>query len=52
MEFYESELVIKSTPQTDNSDPDKITIETFVDNGSTVLSDFNAPITLVEFRDY
>ena len=32
--------------------PAKITMDTFVLNGSSILGDPNAPITLVEFGDY
>jgi len=48
----ESELVIMPTPEMNNVGPAKITIETFVENGSTVFGNPNAPITLVEFGDY
>ena len=50
--FNESELAIKPTPEMDSIGPTEITIETFVENGSTVYGDPNAPITLVEFGDY
>ena len=50
--FDESELVIKPTPEMDSIGPTEITMETFVENGSTVYGDPNAPITLVEFGDY
>ena len=50
--FDESELAIKPTPEMDSIGPTEITIETFVENGSTVYGDPNAPITLVEFGDY
>ena len=50
--FNESELAIMPTPQMNNVGPAKITIETFVENGSTVFGNPNAPITLVEFGDY
>ena len=48
----ESELAIKPTPEMDSIGPTEITMETFVENGSTVYGDPNAPITLVEFGDY
>ena len=48
----ESELAIMPTPEMDDIGPAKITIETFVENGSTVFGNPNAPITLVEFGDY
>ena len=50
--FDESELVIKPTPEMDSIGPTEITMETFVENGSTVYGDPNAPITLVGFGDY
>ena len=50
--FNESELAIKPTPQIDSVGPAKITMETFVENGSTVFGNPDAPITLVEFGDY
>ena len=50
--FDESELAIKPTPEMDSIGPTEITIETFVENGSPVLGNPNAPITLVEFGDY
>jgi protein-disulfide isomerase len=50
--FDESELAIKPTPEMDSIGPTEITMETFVENGSPVLGNPNAPITLVEFGDY
>ena len=50
--FDESELAIKPTPEMDNVGPTEITMETFVENGSPVLGNPNASITLVEFGDY
>jgi protein-disulfide isomerase len=50
--FDESELAIKPTPEMDSIGPTEITMETFVQNGSPVLGNPNAPITLVEFGDY
>ena len=47
-----SELTIKPTPVISESGPAKITISTFLENGSPVLGNPNAPITLVEFGDY
>lgn len=48
----ESELVVKPTPTIEASGPSKITSSTFLENGSPVLGDPNAPVTLVEFGDY
>ena len=50
--FDESELAMKATPEMDSIGPTEITMETFVENGSPVLGNPNAPITLVEFGDY
>ena len=46
------ELLIEPTPEIDQIEPTKITMDTFVLNGSPILGDPNAPITLVEFGDY
>ena len=48
----ESKLAIKPTPEMDSIGPTEITMETFVENGSPVLGNPNASITLVEFGDY
>lgn len=48
----EKELVIESAPKVQQVGPAKITINTFVDNGSPTLGNPNAPITLIEFGDY
>ena len=48
----EPELVMEPTPTIQQSGPPKITINTFLDNGSPVLGNPDAPITLVEFGDY
>ena len=48
----EIELSIEPTPKMDQIGPEKITIDTFLSNGSPILGDPNAPITLVEFGDY
>ncbi|MDX1372997.1 MAG: hypothetical protein R3321_11030, partial [Nitrososphaeraceae archaeon] len=45
----ESELVLEPTPVIEEVGPPKITIKTFLDNGSPILGNPNAPITLVEF---
>ena len=50
--FDESELAIKPTPEIDSIGPTEITMETFVENGSPILGNPNASITLVEFGDY
>jgi len=50
--IYEQELLIEPTPKVEQMGPAKITIDTFVLNGSPILGDSNAPITLVEFGDY
>ena len=50
--LYEQELLIESAPKVEQMGPAKITIDTFVLNGSPILGDPNAPITLVEFGDY
>jgi len=48
----EAELVIQPTPTIQESGPPKITMETFLANGSPILGNPNAPVTLVEFGDY
>ena len=48
----ESELTMEPAPVTQESGPAKITMTTFMENGSPILGDLNAPITLVEFGDY
>lgn len=48
----EGELVIVPTPTIQESGPTKITAATFMENGSSILGDPNAPVTLVEFGDY
>lgn len=48
----EPELVVKPTPTIEASGPAKITSATFLENGSPILGDPNAPVTLVEFGDY
>jgi len=50
--LYEQELLIESAPKVEQMGPAKITMDTFVLNGSPILGDPNAPITLVEFGDY
>ena len=48
----QSELVIEPAPTVQQVGPPKITTETFLANGSPVLGDLDAPITLIEFGDY
>tara|TARA_B100001105_G_scaffold239536_1_gene217520 strand:- start:231 stop:935 length:705 start_codon:yes stop_codon:yes gene_type:complete len=48
----EIELSIEPIPEMDQIGPKKITMDTFLSNGSPILGDPNAPITLVEFGDY
>ena len=45
-------LSMEPTPKMDQVGPKKITMDTFLSNGSPILGDPNAPITLVEFGDY
>ena len=45
-------LSMEPTPKMDQIGPKKITMDTFLSNGSPILGDPNAPITLVEFGDY
>ncbi len=47
-----TELKIVPTPSAQQVGPAKITMNTFLANGSPVLGDSNAPITLIEFGDY
>jgi protein-disulfide isomerase len=48
----QSELVIEPAPTVQQVGPPKITTETFLANGSPVLGNSDAPITLIEFGDY
>ena len=48
----ESELVLEPTPVLQEAGPPKVSSKTFLDNGSPILGNPNAPITLVEFGDY
>ena len=50
--FDEQGLIIESSPKIEQVGPEKITMDTFLLNGSPILGDPNAPITLVEFGDY
>ena len=48
----QSELTIEPAPKIQESGPPKITMKTFLENGSPILGNPNAPVTLVEFGDY
>ncbi len=48
----ETELVMQPTPTIQPEGPAKVTLNTFLENGSPILGDSNAPVTLVEFGDY
>jgi len=48
----EPELAIEPIPTIQELGPPKITMETFLANGSPILGNPNAPVTLVEFGDY
>jgi len=48
----EPELTIKPTPTTEPIGPAKVTMNTFLENGSPILGDIDAKVTLVEFGDY
>lgn len=50
--YDEPELVMEPDPQIQPEGPAKVTMNTFLENGSPILGDSNAPITLVEFGDY
>ena len=43
---------MEPTPKIEQVESAKITMDTFVSNGSPILGDPNAPITLIEFGDY
>ena len=45
-------LSMEPAPKIEQIESSKITMDTFVSNGSPILGDPNAPITLVEFGDY
>ena len=48
----QQEWLIEPAPKIEQIESAKITMDTFVSNGSPILGDPNAPITLVEFGDY
>lgn len=48
----ESELIVTPTPVIQESGSAKITEATFLENGSPILGNTNASVTLVEFGDY
>ena len=48
----ETGLVLEPTPIVEQMGPAKVTMGTFLDNGSPILGSIDAPITLVEFGDY
>ena len=48
----QKELMIDTVPRTQETEKAKVTMSTFLENGSPVLGNPNAPITLVEFGDY
>ena len=48
----ETELTIEEIPKGQEIGPQEVTKNTFLENGSPILGNPNAPITLVEFGDY
>ena len=46
------ELVIEPSPTIQQAGPPKVTLNTFLANGSPILGNANAPVTLIEFGDY
>jgi len=50
--FNKEILSLEPTPEIEDKNLEKITMETFVSNGSPILGNPNASITLVEFGDY
>ena len=48
----QTELTIEPSPTIQQVGPPKITMDTFLANGSPILGSTNAPITLIEFGDY
>ena len=45
-------LSMEPIPKVEQVESAKITMDTFLSNGSPILGDPNAPITLIEFGDY
>ena len=50
--FNKEILSLEPTPEIEDKNLEKITMETFVSNGSPILGNPNASITLIEFGDY
>jgi protein-disulfide isomerase len=48
----QTELVMEPAPTVQQVGPAEITINTFVENGSPILGNPSAPVTLIEFGDY
>ena len=46
------ELIIEPSPTIQQAGPPKVTLNTFLANGSPFLGNANAPVTLIEFGDY
>jgi len=47
-----AELTVVPTPAVQEIGPKEISTATFMENGSPILGDTNAPITVIEFGDY
>lgn len=47
-----TELKIEPTPTIQQTGPARITMDTFLANGSPIIGNPNAPVTLIEFGDY
>ena len=48
----QTEITIEPSPIVQQVGPPKITMDTFLANGSPILGNTNAPVTLIEFGDY
>jgi len=46
------ELIIEPSPTIQQAGPPKVTLNTFLANGSPILGNANAPVTLIAFGDY